>query len=394
MRRSLALLLLALAAAFPPSAAAAQKRTVPRGFAGVVAETRLFNDPDIDPAGELDRMVKAGVESVRFEIAWRSIQPYQSFAATPPDERGRFADEGGVPTDWARVDVVATLAAERRLSLLPIVLGAPAWATARHSGDLGEPPSSPETYARFMAALAKRYGTRGSFWDAHPELPRMPIKHWQVWNEPSLGGFWREQPFAPGYVRLLRAAHDALRDADPSSRVVLAGLPNRSWQDLARIYRQPGARRAFDVVALHPFTEKVANTLVIVKMVRRVMARHGDRRKPVWATEVSWPSARGKLTSAVLPWDTTERVQALKVKKVYERFGRERTRRRLRVGRVFWFSWLTEDRSTDYSFDYSGLHTIGPNGPRPKPAFAAFRRTALKLEGCRSKGSTAASCRR
>jgi len=36
-----------------------------------------------------------------------------------------------------------------------------------------------------------------------------------------------------------------------------------------------------------------------------------------------------------------------------------------------------------------------PNGTLvQKPAFAAFTSTALKLEGCRSKTSSAASCRK
>jgi hypothetical protein len=48
----------------------------------------------------------------------------------------------------------------------------------------------------------------------------------------------------------------------------------------------------------------------------------------------------------------------------------------------------------DPDIDSAGLRTIGPGGPEPKPAFAAFRRVALKLEGCRRKGSTAAACRR
>ena len=147
-------------------------------------------------------------------------------------------------------------------------------------------------------------------------------------------------------------------------------------------------------MAVHPFAFKVGSALVILKTVRKVMDEHRDRHKPLWATEVSWPSAKGKLKSGQLGWETTPRGEALRVKKTYELFGRKRTRRRLRLGRVFWFSWLTEDRADDYSFDYAGLRTIGPSGPEPKPAFFAFRRIALKLEGCRSKASTATSCRR
>jgi hypothetical protein len=50
---------------------------------------------------------------------------------------------------------------------------------------------------------------------------------------------------------------------------------------------------------------------------------------------------------------------------------------------VFWYSWLSRDARDDYSFDYAGLRTVGPGGPEPKPAFFAFRRTVLRLEGRR-----------
>lgn len=393
MQALLALLTVAFLAV-PAVANAAPERTVPRGFAGVVADGPLLNDPDVDLETEFDRMVVAGVESVRVEARWPVIQPYRSFAETPPAERGRFTDEGGVPTDWSLLDRIVALAASRGLSLLPVVQGTPAWATADGSADASTPPSSPTLYARFMATLAERYGSRGAFWDANPGLPRRPIRYWQVWNEPNLSDFWREQPFAPGYVRLLRAARSALREADPKSRVVLGALVNRSWTALARIYRQPGARRAFDVVAIHPFSHKVGSSLVILATVRKVMTRNRDRHKPLWATEVSWPSAKGKLSSPGYGWETTERGQALRVEKTYTLFGRRRTRRRLRLQRVFWYSWLSADRDPTRSFDYAGLRTIGPNGGEPKPAFAAFRRTALRLEGCRSKAVTATSCRR
>jgi hypothetical protein len=389
----LALLILALLALAAP-ANAARERTVPRGFAGVVADGPLLDDPGVDAEAEFDRMVAAGVESVRFEVAWRSIQPYRSSAETPPAQRGRFVDEHGVPTDWSGLDRIVALGAARGLSLLPVVQGSPAWATADGSRVEAAPPSRP-AYGRFLTTLAERYGSRGAFWDLNRGLARKPIRYWQVWNEPSLKNFWRDQPFARAYVRLLRTARRGLREADPKARIVLAGLPNRSWDDLASIYRQPGARRSFDVVALHPFAYKVGSALVIVATVRGVMARNGDRRKPIWATEVSWPSAKGKLRpGAGYGWETTEAGQALRVRKTYKLFGRVRTRRRLGVHRVFWYSWLSEDKSTSYSFDHAGLRRIGPGGPEPKPAFSAFSRTALRLEGCRSKALTAASCRR
>ena len=51
-----------------------------------------------------------------------------------------------------------------------------------------------------FALLARRYGPGGSFWDRHPRLPRLPVRAWQVWNEPNLPVFGRRDP-----TRRLRA---------------------------------------------------------------------------------------------------------------------------------------------------------------------------------------------
>ena len=45
---------------------------------------------------------------------------------------------------------------------------------------------------------------------------------------------------------------------------MLAGLPNYSWLELGRIYRVPGARNLFDVVAVHPYTKTPQGVLTIL----------------------------------------------------------------------------------------------------------------------------------
>ena len=117
---------------------------------------------------------------------------------------------------------------------------------------------------------------------------------WQIWNEPHFTSYWSQQPFAPGYVKLLAAAHAAIKAADPGAKVVLAGLADFSWQYLAQIYRVPGARRLFDIVALHPYTAEPRGVITIMQRVRAVMNQFGDRAKPILATEITWPSSEGK----------------------------------------------------------------------------------------------------
>jgi hypothetical protein len=145
-----------------------------------------------------------------------------------------------------------------------------------------------------VRALAERYGRHGSFWRERPRLPRLALTEWQLWNEPTMQSCWLTQPFASDYVALVRATHRALRKVDPRAHIVLAGLVYESWDALDLLYRA-GGRRWFDALALHPFTRRPGDVLRIIERNRTVMARHRDGRKPIYLSELSWPSSRGRI---------------------------------------------------------------------------------------------------
>ena len=110
----------------------------------------------------------------------------------------------------------------------------------------------------------------------------------------------------------------------------------------------------------------------ITRLNRDVMNRNGDRRKPIWLTELTWSSAKGKKTPLTQNWETTERGQAQRLRQAYTLYVR--ARRSLRLGRIFWYTWATVDRASKNSFDYSGLRTLRADGRFvDKPAFGAFR---------------------
>lgn len=382
----------ALLACLPAVAAAAPSRQVPHGFVGVVADGPIFEDDTLERAGtsldrELDAMVGAGVESIRLSFYWARLQPYGRWEDVPAADSGRFRDEHGVPTDFGATDRIVGAAAGRGLSVLPVVLWPPGWA-ARHPGEFASPPDGVHRYAAFVGALAERYGRGGTFWSEHPAVPRRPLTDWQLWNEPTLRNFWLDQPFASDYVALLRETHGALRRADRRARVILAGLVHRSWEALEDIYRE-GGRRWFDAVALHPFTNRPDGVLRLIAYNRTLMAQHGDRRKPIYVSELSWPSSDGKVPSRY-GYETDERGQARLLTNAFRLLAANR--RRLGVSRVYWYTWLTRETSQDYPFDYAGLRRVDRSGIVSKPALRSFRRTALRLEGCRVKRRVATRC--
>lgn len=376
--------LAALLLAAPASHGA--RRAVPQGWLGTMVDGPLLERPALLES-ELGAMVAGGVETVRVAAYWRDMQPYRRFAAVPARERRRFRNEHGVPTDFSSFDRLVAAAARRRLRVLPAVVLTPRWASVV-PGLAWSPPSSATQYARFVAALASRYGTYGTFWLEAPSVPKLPIRAWQVWNEPNARFFWRHASWTRRYVRLLRETRRAVRAVDPSARIVLGGLVNRSWTALEEIYRARG-RGTFDVAAVHPFTRRARDVVRILRLVRGVMARYRDRRRPVWVTELSWPSARGR-TSDDYGFSETRAGQARRLRSALPLLARQR--RRLRLGMVVWYTWLTRDRSRVHPFDHAGLRRLDASGRvLDKPAASAFRSLARRLEGCR-KGGRADRC--
>ena len=380
MTRALTLLLAALALGAAPAAAADR---VPAKFFGVVAEPDLLHDRALVPAGttlenEFAAMGDAGVGAIRASFFWARIQPYRTWDEIPEASRGHFTDVRGRPFAFAETDRLVAAAAARRIDVLPVLLWSPAWA-AKYQHQFASPPKDMRAYGEFAAVLAGRYGPGGVFWRERPELAPRPIRDWQLWNEPTMLGFWLDQPFAKDYVKLLRAARPALRRVDSGARVVLAGLVYDSPAALRAIYRA-GGRNHFDVVGLHPFTLHVRNVALLIERAREVMRDHGDARKPVLVTELSWPSAKGKVPRQY-GYEMDEKGQAARVAAALPYLAKRR--RALRIERVYWYSWLTREADPEYPFDYAGLRRLESDRVVPKPAFTAFRRSARGLQGLR-----------
>jgi hypothetical protein len=347
-------LLLAACLAALLLAAPASARSVPQGWMGVQVDGPM-TAPGNPFGGEWDLMKASGVETARVAFDWRAAQ----------------AAEGG-PIAFGEMDAVVAAAAARGITALPVVHRTPRWAG---SGGAASTPRGTAAYTAFLQALVGRYGPAGSLWVEQPALPRMPIRAWQIWNEPNLTRYWSKQPFAKSYVKLLRASRRALRAADPGSRTILAGLPNESWVALRKVYRA-GGRGTFDAVALHPYTGKPKNVMKLIRLARKEMRKYGDRRKPVWLTELSWPASQGK-TRGAPGFVTTERGQASRLKKALKLLAG--ARKRLRIERVVWYTWLSQEGG-DNSFAWSGLRRLRGDQLVTARSFSVYRDAALRLE--------------
>jgi hypothetical protein len=393
MRRTrplvLAGLLAALIASLPPSQAEAAKRKVPFGFFGTVAH------PMADPALEqqMTLMARSGVESARVILPWRQLEPAP----------GAYS--------WETLDRLAAAAARHRVALLPNVTETPQWASQRPSDPewWRLPPADPNAYAELMRQLVLRYGPNGSFWAQNSTLPDVPIRQWQIWNEQTAPWHWKLRPWGPSYTRLLKAAYRAIHGVDRRAKVVAGSLVAfgnnyAPWDGIKELYRA-GARRFFDVIAVHPFTnnprsasDTAERTLEVVRRVRAPMRRRGDAGKPIILTELTWPAAVGRVPRAALRQAaglaTTRRGQAARLRAAYRRLAQ--ARRALRITQVYWYAWATEyDTNSPLSvmaFRFGGLTRVAGGAFSPMPLLGTYARMAAKYEGCR-KSADARRCR-
>jgi hypothetical protein len=354
VRTALAAALVALLALAAPAPAGAA--SVPRGFFGVMADGPLLA-PGAGLAGEARLMRRAGVGSARVAFYWREMQP-----------------QPGGPVDFAGTDRIVGALSAAGVGVLPVLVRAPAWAAGGDEREGAVPDAA--GYGAFAAEVVRRYGPRGTFWAGRTARP---LRRWQIWNEPDIPRYLAPPAgttWPAAYVPLLRAARTAIRGVDPGARIVAAGLTNRSWEELGRLYRA-GARRLFDEAAIHPFSRRVANVVKIVRLARAEMRRRGDARKPLLLTEVSWSSGQGRSTLNY-GWETTERGQAGRLRDAFAAFARERTR--LRIGGVWWYTWLSPPVGDDESFSYGGLRRLHGGRIVAKPALDAFRSSVRRLE--------------
>ena len=358
---ALAALLVVLALA--PADGDAAKRKVPRNFVGVVWDGPIRSATEGLQARQFPRMAAAGTETMRVAFHWAEAQP---------------TEDG--PIDLSDTDRIVGLAAARRIQVAPHVILAPRWARAQDY-DLS-PPLEPEMFRPYVQSVVERYGPNGSFWAENPDLPRLPIRHWQFWNEPHLWFMWAIPDWAEwstSYLDHLRVFYDTVKAADPRAQVVLAGLSNRSWRYLAKLYRA-GAKPYFDVAAVHPYTRSPDGVVEIVRRFRKVMRQNGDRRLPLWVTELGLPASRGKASSKS-NLQTSDRGMAKFLSGSYGALAKRLRRPGLRTTRVYWYTWASE--YTGPIFRYAGLFRYrGSGSPSARPAYRAFRRTARALEGC------------
>ncbi|MGI8713944.1 MAG: hypothetical protein ACR2NR_12365 [Solirubrobacteraceae bacterium] len=361
---------------------------VPQGFVGMDVAPPVYgqdNSPNFD--NQIGSMVTNGVQSIRIAFNWSTAEPYQLWSDVPPADASEFTNVAGKPFDFQQTDMFVGAAAQRGVTVLPTVLYTPQW-DAQDNKHGVDTPKLNAPYGAYLSALIGRYGPQGSFWRENPQIPELPIRSWQIWNEENLSYYW-PQPFASSYAGLLRTAHAAIRRADPGAKVVLGALTNLAWKSIGQLYRVGGTRNLFDVASINGFTKLPADVILYMRYMRNAMNHFNDRAKPLLATEISWPSAIGKAHQQ-FDFDTTEAGQARDIAALLPLIGQ--SYKSLGLAGFYYDTWMGDENDQSLAFNYAGLLRFRKGVVSTKPALAAYRNGVLALEQCRSKGPLATSC--
>jgi len=207
--------------------------------------------------------------------------------------------------DWSATDAIVAASAKSGINLLIVLVYSPPWASSDPGS--GHAPTYPPTlnsdFANFCSAAVNRYKAGGAFWGLRTDLTPNPVAAYEIWNEPWGQWDWQPNPDPNAYAAMVAAAGAAIRSADSTVSIVVAG---DRWQGdgttdwLPSLLSAPTRISSYvDAWSVHPYptpltnspnvnlTSPTSNDYGRVTLTNDVAASNGVVR-PVWITEIGW----------------------------------------------------------------------------------------------------------
>jgi hypothetical protein len=270
--------------------------------------------------------------------------------------------------NWFVPDTMVAALARHGVRGAGSFMGTAGWAADPGSVEGCGPRARPydiSGWADWVAAAARRYGTNGTFWTQHPELPRLSIKRWEIGNESNSGIYWCPGANPEQYAAVYSASLEAITEVDPQAEVMVAGLaPRFGWKTatdldvpafLSRLTAaDPSLRESIPSVAIHPYAATPEGALDVVAKFRRAMRGAGMADTPMIANEIGWytQGAAGELLA-------TEQERADRIATVANQFWRLDCG----VEGLAPYSWITLQQDQNNSEHWYGLTTAATGAP-------------------------------
>lgn len=199
----------------------------------------------------------AGVGNIRCDFQWDKIEK-------PKGVR-----------NFAKCDEVVAKAKAAGVVVLPILdYGHP---------DYPAPHEDIDSWREYVGRVATRYSAD------------CPV--FEVWNEQNHCGHLRAMENPTNYFAVLKGAWEEIKAVAPDAKVAVggyAGIPLRYIEELYKL----GGGAYFDIMNVHAYSvpgrPEGAELEVNTEKLKALMAKYGDSRKPIWITEIGWPTNETK----------------------------------------------------------------------------------------------------
>lgn len=194
---------------------------------------------------------QAGIRWMRSDFDWRTVEK----------EPGKW--------DFSLFDAVVTDAEKNGIQILPIL----GYSTAAHH------PAHEhlDQWGEYVKRLVSHFGKR------------LPVV--EIWNEENIPGFWKD-PNPTNYLKVLKKSYETVKAIDPALQVAVGGFAGVPLSYIEELYKV-GGKAFFDIMNVHPYSHPAPADQGLTKKVtdlRAVMEKYGDGRKPIWFTEIGWPT--------------------------------------------------------------------------------------------------------
>jgi hypothetical protein len=288
-----------------------------------------------DPANSVDAMRPLGVQALRIDAPWESIE--------------RAPGQYRIP-DWLQAVVESANAA----GIEPLLIFA--YGNRLYGGDKPRTRAAIEAFARYAAYVTRHFNGR--------------VRYFDLWNEWNTSTGRTTPGTADDYVALARRVYPAVKAENPVAILLSGGTTSSGLQDgwLER-FIAIGGLLFVDGLSLHPYNyrEKTAATpeAALTRLDRaHALMQAAGHPLPIFVTEMGYPSYDG-------PGGVSEETAALYL----TRFILLASARPYVAG-VWWY--CLRDHGTDPGNKEHHFGVLDP-GLQAKPAAAAMRSVTRML---------------
>jgi len=186
-------------------------------------------------------------------------------------------------------------------------------------------PHDWEAYQRWIKTVVERYDGDGI--DDMPGLT-IPIKYWEVMNEPDLFdpqdpndedstlSFYKEGP--EEYATLLIKTNQAIKEADPKAKVLIAGAAGGSDQFFTfyrDVFKNKSAIQAFDIGNVHCISNDNFDSLNVEPYKK--LLQEFKINKPIWVTEAETAISDDADINASQLYNSVKKALSLGAKRIF-----------------------------------------------------------------------------